>query len=357
MRTVSILDPLEATLRPGKPSTLRIGLAIPLSGLLGMNGPSAMEAAILAASEVNAPHGRDRRLELVVVDSGMGAETVAAEIAHLAISAGVEAFVGLHTSRTLQHIEAAIGGSIPYVFASGFEATHRSDGIFCPGETPVKSASGLRRLIRDHDLQRVAIVGTDYVWPRAARIVQRAAVQSSGAGVAEDLLIPEDPTPAALAGTIDRILAAGADTVVLNMAGRDLVSVLTGLRHRGLDRKIVRVAGGCLEENALFAIGGDDSGNLYTSMQSFETLPCPRRRELNDRYRHATGGTAPALNAWAERCYEGVRLLARCDQRASLDVVGFSAMTDTADAWPSGSGQYLAVAEGLRFKVLHPEIP
>lgn len=64
-------DPLDAMLNGPSPGELRIGLAIPQSGVLGLTGPAALAAAVLAAEEANdvdVLHGRQVRL--VPIDAG-----------------------------------------------------------------------------------------------------------------------------------------------------------------------------------------------------------------------------------------------------------------------------------------------
>ena len=82
-----IRDCVEVMVEGPDTSVLRLGLLVPLSGPLGLVGPSAMCAASLAASEVNAVGGaRDRRIELIVADAGGSPESVAQEARMLADS-------------------------------------------------------------------------------------------------------------------------------------------------------------------------------------------------------------------------------------------------------------------------------
>ncbi|MGW0449782.1 ABC transporter substrate-binding protein, partial [Streptosporangium sandarakinum] len=78
-----VMEPLEARLL--RSAALRVGLVVPLSGVLGLVGPCAVNCAILAADEVNLAGGMlGRPVELVLVDGGGPAARVAAEVAGLA---------------------------------------------------------------------------------------------------------------------------------------------------------------------------------------------------------------------------------------------------------------------------------
>ncbi|MEV4182872.1 ABC transporter substrate-binding protein, partial [Streptosporangium canum] len=90
-----VIEPLEAELiRSG---ALRVGLVVPVSGVLGLVGPCAINCAILAADEVNLAGGvLGRPVELVLIDGGRPAAQVAAEVGGLAGSGAIDAVVGTH---------------------------------------------------------------------------------------------------------------------------------------------------------------------------------------------------------------------------------------------------------------------
>lgn len=351
---VRLLDPIEAMLYGPDTKVLRVGLALPRSGVIGLTGPSALESAILAAAEINARKDNESRpVEFVVLDSGAAPAVVAREMDELIQTSSVEGFIGLHTSHTLEHVEKILDKRVPYVFASGFEDVRRIPGIYYPGETPAEFAPGLSRIIAERGVRNWAIVGTDYVWPRAARVIHAATIAAAGARVVLDALLPLDGVQKGSQPLIDAALASGAQGLLINMPGRDLVTMLRTIRSRGLDKRLIRVSG-CLEENTLYAIGGDRTGNLYASMHSFDSLKTAARQELNDRYRNAYGSAAPVLNAWAEHCYDGVHLLAEYDRRGLLSSAFMDRWDgpDLSDSFHPHYRQHLAVAEGLSFNVL-----
>jgi urea transport system substrate-binding protein len=355
---VNLIDSLEAMVEGPSTSALRIGLVLPHSGVMGLHGPSALEAAILAADKLNGTTEEGLRpIEFVMVESGRRPEAVAGEVGQLVASNAVEAFIGIHTSQTLVNVERAVSGLAPYVFAAGFEETRSAPSFYYPGEKIGQLSPGLARIVSERDVKDWAIIGTDYEWPREARLVQRAALDVAGGRVVLDRLLPLPIKKGRLSALLDDLAACSARGVLVNAPGRDLATLLAGIRQRGLDNKIVRVTGGCLEENVLYAIGGDSSGNLYTSMNSFDSLPSPKRQELNERYRLALGDEGPVLDSFAVHCYDAVHLLAECDRRAILAPNSFD---DLVASVPDSSGrdprpkyeQHLGLAEGLSFGVL-----
>ncbi|MGB4136379.1 MAG: ABC transporter substrate-binding protein [Microbacterium sp.] len=356
-RKLRVLDALEATVAGPAHNTLRIGAVLPLSGVLGQAGPSALEAVLLAGEEVQTSAGSSATpLELVLLDSGGPPTSVAQAVRHLALEGIVDAFVGLHTSDVLEAIEEATSGfPLPYVFTAGHESRPRPPGFFSSGESADDMAQGIRRVIADRGVYRWAIIGSDYVWPRAVGASGRAVIEDSGGEIVLERLIPLRSTTVAAPRLVAQLAVSGADAVLLSMPGRDLIEMLTALRESGLDRRVV-VYSGTLEENVLYALDGNRSGNLYSTQHSFETLRSPQRVEFNARFTAAYGTETPALNSWAEHCYDGVHMIAGLARSGLLSAENLSMDTasvpDDALALRPEYNIQLAVAAGMSFEIV-----
>lgn len=140
------VDPLEARLLPS--GSIRIGLIVPVSGVLGLMGPCAINCAVLASEEVNARGGvLGRPVELVLIDGGRPAGQVAAEVAGLVRSGTVQGVAGAHASDVRVAVVAAIAGRVPFVYAPPYEGGGRAPGVYFLGETPDRQlAPGIERL-------------------------------------------------------------------------------------------------------------------------------------------------------------------------------------------------------------------
>ncbi|MEI2279539.1 ABC transporter substrate-binding protein [Paenarthrobacter ilicis] len=352
-----MLDPLEAMLQGQNPAKLRVGLIFPLSGVLGVTGPTVIDAVRLAAHEINSTRSAGgRKVELVLVDSGRSPVEVAAEVQDLAQAKVIEACIGLHTSQTLEHVERALSDPLPYIFAAGHEGTPRRAGFYCSGETPDQSADGLRWLMTERKVSDWAIVGTEYVWPRIARDLERRQIEASGGRVVLDRLIPLGAVNSTIRTILQEVDASGAKGLIVNMPGRDLITALRAAGACGMEKRLVIFSPGSLDENLLYALNGNRSGNLYASMHSFHTAGTDRTADLNDRYRFMFGDSSPVLTSWGEHAYDGMHLLAQLDDIGALD----AANLDTPGGVPRVQGSvvareyraHLAVAAGLSFEVI-----
>ncbi|TDB71374.1 acetamidase regulator, partial [Actinomadura sp. KC216] len=186
--SVVVRDSMELLVSGPDTSVLRMGLLLPLSGPLGLTGPSGLSAAWLAASEVVAA---GRGIELVPVDAGRAPGTVAAEARLLADAGLVEAFVGFHTSDVHRALDSALAGRVPYVFTPPHEGGVRGDGVVLLGDEPGRQLGpAVRWLSARRRLRRWALVGNDYIWPRSVHRAASRVVRSLGAEVVYERLVP-----------------------------------------------------------------------------------------------------------------------------------------------------------------------
>lgn len=316
---VDVIDPLDAELEPAHPGRLRVCLVLPQSGVLGMIGPSSMDAALLAAHEVNVAGGANgRRVELVLVDGGGEPSAVARQVRQLCGLRAVDVVAGIHTSDVHRAVEQVVARRTPYLFTPPHEGGSRQPGVVCLGADPWQQLRhSIGWLAEQHRLSRWALVGNDYIWPRTVHAVARRLVaHTSGQVVLEQRLALGGVAPS-LDRLVDALVSSRADAVLLSLVGRDLVTVNAALRHAGLDNKLVRLSGS-LEENGLLALGGDDTGTLYAAMRSFSSLCDERRLALHERHATLFGPRAPVVDTYAEGVYDGMHLMSSLATEGTL---------------------------------------
>jgi ABC-type branched-subunit amino acid transport system substrate-binding protein len=341
-----LVDPLDALLQGPVEHALRVGLAVPTSGPLGLTGPSALACAVLAAEEVNAAGGvRGRQLELVLVDAGRGPDEVAAELRRLVTAGAIDAVCGYHTSDVHRRLEAVTAGRLPYVFTPPHEGGTRREGVVLLGESPHEQLLPvMAQLASRPSLRRWALVGNDYIWPWAVHAAAASMLRTAGAEVVMHECVPfGGVNPEQL---IERVRRSHAQAVLLSLVGRDLATFNRAFHHAGLDMGVLRVCG-ALEENGLLEVGGDDSGELYAAMRWFASASGDD--ELATRYARRWGPSAPSLGAYAQGCYLGVHFVAdlgRCDR---LDAHAVAAHVAGRGAPPAVR---LARADGLALTVV-----
>ncbi len=298
-------DYLDALLSGPAPDVLRIGLAVPSSGVIGLTGPAGLAAAILAAEEVNAAELLGRReVRLVPIDAGRSPDHVAAEVSTLVAAGALDAVCGYHTSDVHRRIERVTTGRVPYLFTPPHEGGRRLPGVALLGESPREQLAPVMARLGTRSLRRWALIGNDYIWPREVHQAARSLVRRSGGRVVLDALVPIGAVP------VERLLAAlharRVQAVLLSLVGRDLATFNRAFAEAGIAGRVVR-ASGALEETGLLEIGGDDSGELYAAMSWFASDSWDG---LPQRFAARWGITGPQLGAYAQGCYRGVHAVA-----------------------------------------------
>ena len=295
-----------------RPDVLRVGLAVPLSGPLALTAPSALDLAGLAADEANDAGGvAGRRLELVALDSGRAPAVVAKEAADLSAAGAFDVLVGFHTSDVHRAVAQALPRTARYVFTPPHEGGRPRPGVVRIGQSPLdQHAAALAWLVERRRARRWVLLGTDYVWPRAVHRAATRVLADLGAEVVGEALVPFGPTD--VGPLLDLVVRSRADGVLLSLVGRDLVAFNREFARAGLGHRVVRLSG-ALEENGLYALGGDRTGELFACMPSFASSgdgTDEGQLALQERHERRSGPAAPVVCAYARGLYEGVRVAA-----------------------------------------------
>jgi ABC-type branched-subunit amino acid transport system substrate-binding protein len=301
-----------------------------------------MACAVLAAEDANTGRRRaDLPLDLVPIDAGRRPDAVANDVASLVAARAIDTLVGFHTSDVHRRLDATVGGRLPYVFTPPHEGGPRSAGVVLLGEGPAEQLRPvIERLASGTRLRRWALIGNDYIWPRAVHASAGTLLHRAGGDVVLQRMVPFGAVAAER--LIRDLVRARVDAVLLSLVGRDLATFNRAFARSAGTRQIVRVSGS-LDETGLLEADGDSTGELYAAMHWFATDR--QSEEFQDRYRQRWGPTAPTVSVYAQGCYEGVQLVSHLAHAGALTPA--SATRAAAQLRPRRAGVRLARAEGL----------
>ena len=342
-------------------SAINVALVVPLQGSAGIFGPSCELCAELAAAEVNAADGLlGRELRLSVIDGGAPPAVVADEVGALAAAGLVDAVVGWHISAVRQVVAPRVAGLVPYVYTALYEGGERTPGVFLTGEIPSRQLlPAMRWLSREHGVRRWAIVGNDYVWPRATARAARGYLD-----VCRGRLCHEEFVPLGCRdwdATLAAVRDARADAVLMLLVGADAVAFNRAFGASGLTCRRLSTL---IDENTLAGSGAENTHGICAAAAYFETLATPESLDFGWRYTKRFGPDAPTLNSVGESCYEGILALSALARRAgSVDVRRMTAVAEALSyAGPRGEVSmrerhldqrvYLAEANDVRLDVV-----
>jgi len=334
-----------------------IGLFVPMSGVAGIWGPSAIACATLAAEEINRAGGLyGRELHLKCFNASDEVDDLTETTREVIDAGGIEAIVGMHTSSVRRAVIAGCEGRVPYVYTALHEGGERSPGVFALGETPERQLRpAIETLVREWSARRWMFIGNDYEWPWISHRLSRGYVGGAGGEVLEEHYV------ALGSGVFDDVLQRVADlkpdAVLLSLVGQDAIDFNRAFGEAGLGARVLRLS--CaIEENILLAIGASNTENLFVSSGYFGALSDDGNMSFKERYHQRFGPRAPTLNSLGQSTYEGIRFAAALVRRAlearipcPLDFDGVRGITWTDNAHV-GYPVHLARADGHAFQVV-----
>lgn len=305
-----LADASDAEFFLEKNRAFRVALLIPMCGSAGLWAPSCISSAQVAVHELNRGSGiGGRRVQMIMIDSALEAQTPVEELVNSLIESGsIDAIVGMHISAIRQRLVKIVNRRVPYIYTPLYEGGECTPGVFTLGDTPPQQLGpAMEHLHARHKLRNWALIGNDYVWPRASNNYAKTKLRELGANLVYEQYLPFGG--GGLSQEIETIANSGADAVLMSLVGQDAVSFNRLFGAYGLDQKMIRLS--CaLEENALLASGAENVKRLYASASYFAVINTPENAVFRESYHGFHGDQAPVLNSIGQSTYEGFQFLA-----------------------------------------------
>ncbi len=311
---------------------VRIALVTPWQGPAGMFGLSCRMCSELAVAEINLDGGLlGRPVELRHVDGGAAPDLVARDVGRLVRTSEVDAVVGWHISAVRRRLAPQVAAQVPYVYTALYEGGERTPGVLLTGETPANQLGPALEWMRTElGVRRWAVVGDDYVWPRASAAVAAQWARAHDVPIVDEVFVPlgtRDFSP--VLRTLER---SSADGVLMLLVGEDAVHFNRAFADAGLDFRQTRLST-LMDETMLLASGPRATRSLYSAAGYFEDLATVDALEFVGRFAGRYGAAAPVPSSLGESCYEGMNLYAQL----------------VRDAGSVARGDVLAASEQVRF--------
>lgn len=345
-------------------SYYRVALLVPLCGSAGLWSPSCIASAQVAVEELNRTDGIDGRpVQLVMIDSALEAPVPVEEIVNDLIETdAIDAIVGMHISAIRQRLSKIVRQRIPYIYTPLYEGGETTPGILAIGETPDLQLGPAIDFLQDkYSARRWALIGNDYVWPRASHSFAKQKLAEKSASLVYERYLPFGLSD--MAPFVEEIEKAGAEAVLISLVGQDAVMFNRAFGEADLHKRAVRLS--CaMEENGLLASGANGLKRLFSSSSYFGVLNTEANAIFREKYYNMHGDTAPLLNTLGQSTYEGMHCLASMIEQYSDNWLNCS--TDysvrlgfrSARRCSSRSGGdpalpiYIARADGMQFEIV-----
>ena len=343
MRLLTITTALFLAMAAGASAEVKLGVLVPDSGPAGLFGPSARQAAQLAADDINASGGiNGEPVELRFADVGVPPAQAVEAVQRLWRAEGVQGFVGMHDSAVRAAIVGQLRGQVPYIYTAVYEGGECAPGTWVTGETPAQQLAPVIPWLADNEAaSKWYLIGNDYNWPRDTNAAAQAIIAASGGEVVGEEYVPLGSSD--FDASLGRIRSSGADAVLVTLVGGDSVGFNIAYAAFGLDAQALRL-GTLIEENTLAGIGAANAGRLFASMGYFANIESDAARAYSDRIAAEFGASAAQPNGMGQSVYDGMMLMAALGNAAgSLDTAAITAIAD-GTGYTSARGE--AVLEG-----------
>ena len=294
-----------------------IGLFVPMHGVAGIWGPSAIACATLAVEEINRAGGlRGTELELRCFDASDENAEISEKTSEVIEDGSIDAIVGMHTSSVRRAVIAGCGGRVPYVYTALHEGGERSAGVYALGETPERQLQpAIDMFVKGWQARRWMFIGNDYEWPWVSHRLAKGYLRAAGGTLCAEIYVPFGQ------GQFDDILQQideiKPEALLLSLVGQDAVEFNRAFGQSGRCHSTLRLS--CaVEENMLLAIGAENTENLYVSSGYFGALTDDANMSFKERYHQRFGQRAPTLNSLGQSTYEGVHFAAALALKGKL---------------------------------------
>lgn len=332
-------------LRPTFNPPIRIGVLHSLSGTMAGNEHPLVDAVRLAVEEINAAGGLlGRPVEMVVADGRSDDGVFAAEAERLIASEKVSALFACWTSVCRKAVKPVVEKHRHLMFYPlQYEGLEQSPVIYYTGSTPNQQIIPGTRWALDTLGKRAYLLGSDYLFPRAANFIIRDLVKANHGTVLAERYRPLGTADFSAAIAEIRVLKPD---VVLNTVNGDSNTHLFRALHAA-DLGAIPVVSFSVAEEGLRAIGpAAFHPNHYAVWSYFQSLPGEGNRRFVAAYQQRYGANR-VTNDPIEAAYVGVRLWAQAVRDAGTDAPNpvNRALLQQSMAAPSGIA---AVDRGTR---------
>jgi urea transport system substrate-binding protein len=301
------------------PPPIRVGILHSFTGTMAISEIPVAEAEQLAIAEINASGGLlgGRKVKPILADGCSDWPTFAKEAKQLLLEDNVCAVFGCWTSasrKTVRPIFEELGGLLFYPVQ--YEGLEESPNIIYLGAAPNQQIIPAVKWTFDNLGHHFYLVGSDYVFPRAANAVITDQVKALGGSI-----VGEDYIPLGQSKTEDvvaRIKAAHPDVILNTINGDTNIAFFRSLRAAGICPALIPTVSFSIGENELPALDPSSCVGDYAVWNYFQTLKGAHNQEFVAAFQKKYGANRVVSDPM-EAGYCAVKLWAQAVEEAGTE--------------------------------------
>lgn len=285
---------------------VKIGIPVGLSGANSVVAPSVVQAAKLAAEEINAKGGiMGRPIELVVADDLSGADGAVKAYNSLIFQNKVDAIITMETSAARNAgLPVVARGKTPFIYTSYYEGRSCSPYLFVDAWVPDQQvASVVDYFMKDKGSKTFFLAGSDYAFGRGMLDFTRKYILSKGGKVVGEEYLPMDASD--WTAVLSKLRAEKPDALITSTAGgAPNVTLTKQLRASGIDVLFGNLG---VDEGTAKSIGADAAG-VYIAQSYLTSIDTPENAAFKAGLEKMFGAEMKTPNDLSEPEYDGIYL-------------------------------------------------
>ena len=297
--------------RPSQGMPIKVGVLHSRTGTMAISERPVIDATLLAIDELNEKGGLfGRSIEAVIEDGESDNTTFAAKAEKLITRDNVSAIFGCWTSASRKTVLPVLVKHNHLLFYPvQYEGLEQSPNIVYTGAAPNQQIiPAIKWVVASLRKKKLFLVGSDYVFPRAANAIIRDQVASLGAEIVGEeylLLGSSDVTD-----LVRKIVAARPDVILNTINGDSNVAFFRALRAVAVTPEKIPTISFSLSEEELQSLSTKDLVGDYAAWSYFQVVNRPQNYDFVQRF-HAKYGKQRVISDPMEAAYFGVHLWAQ----------------------------------------------
>jgi urea transport system substrate-binding protein len=307
--------------KPPKGVPIKVGVLHSSTGTMAISERSVIDATLLAIDEINERGGvLGRPVEAIIEDGESDNAVFAAKAEKLITQDRVCTLFGCWTSASRKTVLPVLAKHSHLLFYPvQYEGLEQSPNIVYTGAAPNQQIiPAVKWCVSALKKKRFFLVGSDYVFPRAANAIIRDQAVNLGAEIVGEAYL--------LLGSSDvrdlarQIAAAEPDAILNTVNGDSNVALFRALRAAGVSPEKTPTISFSISEVELSSLSTKDLVGDYAAWNYFQTIDRPENQQFVRRFQTRYGGQR-VISDPMEAAYFGVHLWAQAVKQAGRDDV------------------------------------
>lgn len=299
---------------------IKVGILHSLSGTMAISERTVVDSTLLAIQELNSAGGLlGKQIQPLVKDGASDWPTFAREAEELIVREKVDVVFGCWTSASRKTVKPVFEKHNHLLFYPvQYEGLEESPNIIYTGAAPNQQLIPAAAWAIQNLGKRFFLVGSDYVFPRAANKILRYKIEEmKGKVVGEQYLLLGDHyvTP-----VIEKIKETKPDVILNTLNGDSNISFFNQLNEAGFNAKNLPVISFSIAEAELAMMGADRMVGHYAAWNYFQSIKRPENTAFIKKFQK-TYGRFSVLTDPMEAAYFGVHLWAKAVRAAGTSDV------------------------------------